>query len=241
MARETHFSSILATSSIARSSGAIRTIDYTGADPLGDSHGGDHGIYPAGAGKDAGVGDVEPVMDTPNPSVGVDDAVVGAGTHPASAHLMGRAEGTGVWRSDAEAAELGEPGLKFRGVDAVVEGFFFLFSCIFNGFFPPVFLFSIDRGGGGGGLFGSGSPWSPNKGRVVGVETVDLACAADKRDLGRGDDTLNQVLGIEARGTVFDPHAAIGGVSVNDAGVAVAADDDEPYRVVEAGAPGFEG
>ena len=73
------------------------------------------------------------------------------------------------------------------------------------------------------------------------MKTVDLPRAADKCDLGRGNDALDEVVGIEARGTVLDPQAAIGGVSVNDTGVAVTADDDESYGVVEAGAASFEG
>lgn len=70
---------------------------------------------------------------------------------------------------------------------------------------------------------------------------VDLPGAHDICDLGCGDDALDEVVGVEARGCVFDAEAAVGWVRVDEASVAVAGDDHEANGVVEGCAAGFEG
>lgn len=60
-------------------------------------------------------------------------------------------------------------------------------------------------------------------------------------DLARGDDALDQVVGVKLTGGIFNPDAAVMGVGIDEAGVTVAGDNDKAGKVVEGCAAGFEG
>lgn len=58
-------------------------------DPVCYSHDGYHGVNTTRAGEDARICDVE-VLPTPYFAPRIDDAVLAIGTHPTSAHEVGR-------------------------------------------------------------------------------------------------------------------------------------------------------
>ncbi len=73
------------------------------------------------------------------------------------------------------------------------------------------------------------------------MHRIHLPSTHHIRDLRRCDDSVNEVVGVEAGGGVFDADAAVGGVWIDKASVAVAGDYHEAGGMVEGCAAGFEG